>query len=68
MRTGNGILDVIIQVVVIAIVAAIIVWILGLLDAPSILGTIVWILAALAIIVILLQLLRGVGGRPPPRA
>ena len=63
MRSGNAILDVVIQVVVIAIIAAIIVWILGMVDAPSIIGTIVWILAALAIVVILLQLVRGVDTR-----
>jgi hypothetical protein len=61
MRTGNAILDVVVQIVVIAVIAAIVVWILSAVDAPTIIGTIVWILAALAIIVILLQLLRGVG-------
>lgn len=68
MRTGNAIVDVLIQVVVIAVIAAIIVWILGMVDAPSIVATIVWILAALAIVLVLLQLLRGAAGRPPPRA
>ncbi len=68
MRTGNAILDVVIQVAVVAIVAAIIVWVLGMLDAPSILATIVWILAALAIVALLLQVLTGAGGRRPPRA
>lgn len=66
--TGNPILNVVIQVAVIAIAAAIIVWILGMVDAPSIVATIVWILAALAILVVVLQLLGGVGGRRPPRA
>ena len=65
MRTGNTILDVLIQVAVIAIVAAIVVWILGMVDAPSIVSTIVWILAAVAIIVVVLQLLSGAGRRGP---
>ena len=64
MRTGNAILDVVVQVVVIAVVAAILVWILGAVDAPGIIATIVWILAALAIVLVLLQLLRGVDTRP----
>ena len=50
MRTGNAILDVLIRVVAIALMAALFVWILGVLDAPSILGTIIWILAVLAIV------------------
>ena len=75
MRTGNAILDVIIQIAVIAIVAALITWVLNTIGAPAIISTIVWILAVVAIILVLLQLLRGgaaVGGprrtgrRPPP--
>lgn len=67
MRTGNGILDVIIQVAVIVIAAAIIVWILGMVGAPSIVATIIWILALLAILLLVLQLAGGVGSRRPPR-
>lgn len=65
MRTGNAILDVVIQIAVVAIVAAIIVWILGMVDAPSIVATIVWVLALVAILLLVLQLLRGAGGRRP---
>ncbi len=65
MRTGNGILDVVLQIAVIAIVAAIIVWVLGMVDAPSIVATIVWILALVAILAVVLQL---VSGRGSPRA
>ena len=64
MRTGNAILDVVIQVAVIAIVAAILVWIVGMVNAPAIVGTIIWILAAVAILMVVLQLLSGgVGAR-----
>jgi hypothetical protein len=76
MRTGNAILDVIIEVAVIAIAAAIINWILSVIGAPSIILTIIWILALVAILLVLLQLLTGAGGfvggmrrpgrRPPP--
>ena len=66
MRTGNEALDILIQVAVIAIVAAILTWILGELDAPGIISTIVWILALLAIAYVVIQLLqgRGRGGTP----
>ena len=50
MRTGNAILDVLIRVIAIALMAALLVWILGVLDAPRILGTIIGILALLAIV------------------
>ena len=70
MHTGNAILDVIVRIVVIALVAAILVWILSMVGAPSIVTTIIWILALLAIVVVLFQLLSGgagVGrGRRPP--
>ena len=70
MHTGNAILDVIVRIVVIALVAAILVWILNMVGAPSIVTTIIWILALLAIVVVLFQLLSGgasVGrGRRPP--
>jgi hypothetical protein len=62
MRTGNVILDVIIQIVLIAIAAAIAVWVLGLVGAPAILTTVVWVLAAVAILLALLSLIRGRGG------
>jgi hypothetical protein len=53
VRTGNAILDVLIRVVAIALMAALLVWILGVLDAPSILGTIIWIVAVLAIVAVI---------------
>ena len=53
MRTGNAILDVLIRVVAIGLMAALLVWILGVLNAPSILGTIIWILAVLAIVALI---------------
>jgi hypothetical protein len=66
---------VLVKVVVIAIVAAILVWVLSMIGAPSIVGTIVWILALLAIVLVLLQLVQGGGvgagggaGRRRPRA
>ncbi len=64
MRTGSSIVNVIIQVVVVALVAAILVWILGAVGAPSILMTVVWILAAVVVVVLLLGLVRseGLGG------
>ena len=61
MRTGNVFLDVIIQIVLIAIVAAIVVWFLGLLAAPAILTTVVWVLAAVAILFVVLSLIRRPG-------
>ncbi len=71
MRTGNAILDVVVQVAVIAIVAAVLVWLLQMIGAPSIVMTIVWILAVVAILVAVLQLLSGGigagGGRRRPR-
>ncbi len=71
MRTGNALLDVLIQVVAIALIAAILVWILGVLDAPGIIATIIWVLALLAIVVVLFQTFSGPSGlrpgrRPPP--
>ena len=63
MRTGNAILDVIIQVAVIAIVAAILSWIVSAADAPSIINTIIWILALVAIAVTVLRLVQGGGTR-----
>jgi hypothetical protein len=62
MRTGNIILDVIIQIVLIAIAAAIAVWVLGLVGAPAILTTVVWVLAAVAVLFVVLSLIRGGGG------
>ena len=62
MHTGNAILDVIVRIVVIALVAAILVWILNMVGAPSIVTTIIWILALLAIVVVLFQLLSGSAG------
>jgi hypothetical protein len=50
VRTGNAILDVLIRAVAIALMAALIVWILGVIDAPSIVATIIWILALLLIV------------------
>jgi hypothetical protein len=67
MRTGNSILDVLVEAAVIVIVAALLVWILGLVGAPTIIGTIIWILAVLAVIVVLLRLVRG-GGFGGPRS
>ena len=70
MHTGNAILDVIVRIVVIVLVAAILVWILNMVGAPSIVTTIIWILALLAIVVVLFQLLSGgtgVGRRRRPR-
>ena len=61
MRTGNVFLDVIIQIVLIAIVATIVVWVLGLLAAPAILTTVVWVLAAVAILFVVLSLVRRPG-------
>lgn len=52
-------MDVIVQVAVIAIVAAIITWILGMLEAPGIIATIIWILALVLIAMVVLQLWRG---------
>jgi len=59
MRTGNVIVDVIIQIVLIAIAAATVVWVLGLVGAPAILTTVVWVLAAVAVLLALLSLIRG---------
>ena len=59
MRSGNAILNVVVQVAVIAIVAALLVWVLNMVGAPSIVMTIVWILAVVAILVAVLQLLSG---------
>ncbi len=71
MRSGNAILNVVVQVAVIAIVAALLVWVLNMVGAPSIVMTIVWILAVVAILVAVLQLLSGGigagGGRRRPR-
>ncbi len=71
MRSGNAILNVVVQVAVIAIVAALLVWVLNMVGAPSIVMTIVWILAVVAILVAVLQLLSGGigagGGRRGPR-
>jgi len=61
MRTGNVIIDGIIQIVLITIVAAIVVWVLGLLAAPAILTTVVWVLAAVAILFVVLSLIRRPG-------
>ncbi len=58
MRTGNALVDVIIEIVVIVLVAAIVVWILSAVGAPGIVSTIVWVLAALAVVLVLLRLLR----------
>jgi hypothetical protein len=41
MRTGNAILDVVIEIAVIAIVAALITWILSVIGAPGIVTTII---------------------------
>ena len=64
-------MDVIVQVAVIAIVAAIITWILGMLEAPGIIATIIWILALVLIAMVVLQLWRGgnvrTSGRDAPR-
>jgi hypothetical protein len=62
MRTGNAIFDVLIRVVAIGLIAAIIVWILGILDAPSIVGTIIWILALLAMAAVIFPLVISGGG------
>ena len=67
IRTGNAIMDVIIQVAVIAIIAAIITWILGALEAPGIIATIIWILALVLIAMVILQLWRGGNVRTSPR-
>ena len=71
MRSGNAILDVVVQVAVIAIVAALLVWVLNMVGAPPVVMTIVWILAVVAILVAVLQLLSGGigarGGRRGPR-
>src|SRR5215210_4427056 len=56
LRTGNAILDVVVRVVAIALITAIIVWILGVLNAPQIVGTIIWILALLLIAAVLFPL------------
>ncbi len=61
MRTGNAIFDVIIEIAVIVIVAALINWVLGLIGAPTIIATIVWILAVVAVIGVLLRLVQGGG-------
>jgi hypothetical protein len=61
MRTGNTILDVILEIAVIVIVAALINWVLGLVGAPSIVATIVWILAVVAVIGVLLRVFQGGG-------
>ena len=60
LRTGSEIFDVLVRAVAIALIAAIFVWILGLLDAPSVVGTIIWILALLAIVAVIFPL--AVGG------
>src|SRR5215210_5664153 len=60
LRTGNAVFDVMVRAVAIALIAAIIVWILGILDAPSVVGTIIWILALLAIAAVIFPL--AVGG------
>jgi len=62
VRTGNAILDVLVRVVAIALIAAIIVWILGVLNAPSIVGTIIWILALLAMAAVIFPLVTGGAG------
>src|SRR5215210_8669860 len=56
LRTGNAILDVVVRVVAIALITAIIVWILGVLNAPQIVGTIIWILALLLVASVLFPL------------
>ncbi len=64
MRSGNAILNVVVQVAVIAIVAALLVWVLNMVGAPPVVMTIVWILAVVAILVVVLQLLSGgIGAR-----
>jgi hypothetical protein len=66
----NAIIDLLVQVVAIALITAILSWILGVLGAPDIMATIIWILALLAILIIVFQALSGrtaVGrGRRPP--
>jgi steroid 5-alpha reductase family enzyme len=61
MRTGNHLLDIILQVAVIAIVAAILAWIVSAVGAPGIITTIIWILALVAIAFVVLQLVQGRG-------
>jgi hypothetical protein len=70
MRTGNEVLDIIIQVAGIAILAAILTWILSALGAPGVISTIIWILALLAIAYVVIQMLKGRGtdGTPGRRA
>jgi hypothetical protein len=58
-RTGSTLVSAIIQIVVIALIAAVVVWILGAVSAPAIIATVVWILAAVAILFVLIGLLRG---------
>ena len=69
-RTGNEVLDILIQVAGIAIIAAILTWILSALGAPGIISTIIWILAVVAIAYVVIQLMqgRGSGGTPGRRA
>ena len=62
LRTGNAIFDVLIRVAAIALITAIIVWILGILDAPGIVGTIIWILALLAMAAVIFPLVVSGGG------
>ena len=59
LRTGSAIFDVLVRAVAIALIAAIVVWILGILDAPSVVGTIIWILALLAIAAVIFPLATG---------
>ena len=68
LRTGSAIFDVLVRAVAIALIAAIFVWILGILDAPSVVGTIIWILALLAIAAVIFPLAVGgasAGGTSP---
>ena len=72
LRTGNAIFDALVRAVAIALIAAIFVWVLGMLDAPNVLDTIIWILALLAIAAVIFPLAAGgaspAGDRPgPPR-
>jgi hypothetical protein len=62
MRTGNAILDVLVRVVAIALITAIIVWILGVLHAPTIVGTVIWVLALLVIAGVIFPLVTGGAG------
>ena len=59
MRTGNTLVDAIIQVAVIAVVAAIVSWIVSAIGAPAIISTVVWIIALAAILIVVVGLARG---------